>query len=145
MVGVAYIFATTGRTVSYKLQQMILPQLEEDRHVADVKAMFFFDDNTFFLARGNTYAELLVEIAKEKDITLMMCDQCALERGLAIPEGRPPGKSGDNPLNDNTSDIGPDFNVNVLRTVDDSYIKVGCFPDLYEDMSDDPPDYVITL
>ncbi len=47
---VAYIFSTTGHTVSYKLGRMILPQLEEKRHGAEVVGMFFFDDNTYALA-----------------------------------------------------------------------------------------------
>ena len=33
---VAYIFSTSGHTASYKLGKMILPQLEDGRHGADV-------------------------------------------------------------------------------------------------------------
>jgi hypothetical protein len=43
---VAYIFATSGHTASYKLGKMILPQLEEGRHGVEVVGMFFFDDDT---------------------------------------------------------------------------------------------------
>jgi len=50
-VKVAYILSTTGHTVSYKLGKMILPQLEEHRHGAEVVGMFFFDDNTYALRR----------------------------------------------------------------------------------------------
>jgi len=38
---VAYIFTSQGHTVSYKLGQMILPQLETDGHGVDVVVMFF--------------------------------------------------------------------------------------------------------
>jgi hypothetical protein len=40
---VAYIFSTSGHTASYKLGKMILPQLEERRHGAEVVGMMFFD------------------------------------------------------------------------------------------------------
>jgi hypothetical protein len=53
---------------------------------------------------------------------LMLCDQCAHERGLAEPvDGgyRPTG---------------------VVRGV-----RVGCFPDLYAALAGNPPDQVITL
>lgn len=119
---VAYIFSTTGHTVSYKLQQMILPQLEAGEHGVDVAAMFFFDDNTYALRAGNELGERLADVAIEHDITLMLCDQCADERGLAVE------------TNDGYEPTG---------TV--AGVEVGCFPDLYGALSEDPPDQVITL
>src|SRR2546423_12011097 len=56
---VAYIFSTTGHTVSYKLGQMILPQLEEHRHGAEVVGMFFFDYNTYALRSADPLGERL--------------------------------------------------------------------------------------
>lgn len=44
---VAYVFSTSGHTASYKLGKMILPQLEEGRHGAQVIGMMFFDDNNY--------------------------------------------------------------------------------------------------
>jgi sulfur relay (sulfurtransferase) complex TusBCD TusD component (DsrE family) len=82
-VKVAYIFATTGHTVSYKLGRMILPQLEEDRHGAEVVGMFFFEDNNYILRRGDPLGERLVKVAREKNILLMGCDQCCYERDIA--------------------------------------------------------------
>ena len=121
---VAYVFSTSGHTASYKLGQMILPQLEQDHHGAEVVGMMFFDDNTFILRKGDPMGERLAKVAKEKNILLMMCDSCALERGLA--EGSPfPGKS-------QTKD-----------TVEG--VQVGCFPDLYQALASNPPDQVITL
>ena len=52
----------------------------------------------------------------------MMCDQCALERGLA------------------TGDVG---NCQPSGTV--AGVRVGCFPDLYTALAGNPPDQVITL
>jgi sulfur relay (sulfurtransferase) complex TusBCD TusD component (DsrE family) len=122
VVKVAYVFATSGHNVSYKLGKMILPQLEEDRHGVDVVGMFFFDDNTYALRRGDPMGERLAKVARDKGVLLMMCDQCALERGLA--QGAP----GD---------------CSVVDTVDG--VAVGCFPDLYQALSGNMPDHIITL
>jgi sulfur relay (sulfurtransferase) complex TusBCD TusD component (DsrE family) len=119
---VAYVFATSGHTASYKLGKMILPQLEQGNHGVDVVGMFFFDDNNYLLRRGDPLGERLANVAQSNNMLLMMCDQCALERGLA--EGEP----GD---------------CKVTNTVDG--VTVGCFPDLYRALSGSPPDHVITL
>jgi sulfur relay (sulfurtransferase) complex TusBCD TusD component (DsrE family) len=120
---VAYIFATTGRTVSYKIGKMILPQLEQGRHGADVVGMFFFDDNTYALRKGDPLGERLGKVAREQGILLMLCDQCASERGLA--EGSEEG------------------GWRPVGTVEG--VQVGCFPDLYAALATNPPDQVITL
>ena len=77
---VAYVFSTSGHTASYKLGQMILPQLEQSAHGVEVVGMMFFDDNTFLLRKGDPMGQRLAKVAKEKGILLMMCDSCALER-----------------------------------------------------------------
>ncbi len=73
---VAYIFATQGYTVSYKLDKMILPQLEHDAHGVEVVGMFFFEDNNYVLVKGDPIGERLAKVAREKGILLMGCDQC---------------------------------------------------------------------
>ncbi|MER3436438.1 MAG: sulfur reduction protein DsrE [Chloroflexota bacterium] len=119
---VAYVFVTSGHTASYKLGKMILPQLEEGRHGAQVVGMFFFDDNTYVLRAGDPLGERLARAARAQGILLMMCDQCALERGLAIGE---PGS------------------CQPAGTV--AGVQVGCFPDLYAALAENPPDQVISL
>ncbi len=119
---VAYVFSTSGHTASYKLAQMILPQLEEGVHGADVAGMFFFDDNTYVLRRGDPVGERLGALAARNGMLLMLCDRCALERELA--EGEPP-------------------EARAKGTVDG--VRVGCFPDLYAALAENPPDQVITL
>lgn len=119
---VAYIFSTSGHTASYKMGKMILPQLEENRHGVEVVGMMFFDDNNYVLRAGDPIGERLAKVAAEQNILLMMCDQCALERGLADGE------------------VGA---ATVTGTV--AGVKVGCFPDLYGALSGNPPDQVITL
>lgn len=119
---VAYLFCTSGHTASYKLGQMILPQLEANRHGADVAGMFFFDDNNYVLRAGDPLGERLARVAQAQHILLMMCDRCALERGLA--EGEP----GD---------------CTVRGVVDG--VRIGCFPDLYAELGGNPPDQIISL
>ncbi len=119
---IAYVFSTSGHTVSYKLGKMILPQLEQGDHGVDVVGMFFFDDNTYALKQGDPIGERLSRVAAEHGTLLMLCDQCALERELATGE---PG------------------NATAQGTVEG--VTVGCFPDLYGALASDPPDQVITL
>ena len=79
---VAYIFSTQGHSVSYKLGKMILPQLEEDAHGVEVVGMFFFEDNTYVLQKGNPLGERLAKVASKSGMLLMACDQCAYEREI---------------------------------------------------------------
>lgn len=79
---VAYVF-TNPRAASYKLGQMILPQLEAGTHGVEVVGMFFFDDNAYVLRKGDPLGERLAKVAAGTGMLLMMCDMCALERHLA--------------------------------------------------------------
>lgn len=123
---VAYVFSTSGHTASYKLGKMILPQLEAGTHGVEVAGMFFFDDNTYLLRAGDPMGEWLAKVAREQGILLMLCDQCALERGLAE------GTAGTVPTG-----------ARAAGAVDG--VVVGCFPDLFAALSGNPPDQIITL
>lgn len=79
---VAYIFSSQGHSVSYKLGQMILPQLEADAHGVDVVGMFFFEDNTYVLVKDNPLGERLASVAKQQGMLLMGCDKCCYEREI---------------------------------------------------------------
>ena len=79
---VAYIL-NSPNAANYKVGEMILPQLEADRHGVDVVGIFFFDDNTMLLQQGNPTGERLAKIASEKRMLLLMMDQFANQRGLA--------------------------------------------------------------
>ena len=83
---VAYIL-NSPNSANYKVGEMILPQLESASHGVEVVGIFFFDDNTMLLQAGNPKGERLSAIAKEKGILLMMCDQCADQRGLEDKDG----------------------------------------------------------
>ncbi|MBA2597395.1 MAG: DsrE family protein [Chloroflexia bacterium] len=123
---VAYIFSTSGHTASYKLGTMILPQLEQGTHGVEVVGLFFFDDNNYILRQGDPIGERLAKVAQEQGILLMMCDQCAVERGLAK------GQPGTFP-----SPVKP------VGTV--AGVRAGCFPDLYTALAGNMPDQIITL
>lgn len=131
---VAYVF-TSPRAATYKLAQMILPQLEAGTHRVTVVGMFFFDDNVFVLRSGDPVGERLAHLAKETGMLVMMCDMCALDRNLAAGQPRwcdPSGKGRTQPAE-----------CHVTHTV--AGVQVGCFPDLYEALSGNMPDHIITL
>jgi sulfur relay (sulfurtransferase) complex TusBCD TusD component (DsrE family) len=123
---VGYVFATSN-AATFKLAGMILPQLEAGDHGADVVGMMFFDDNVFALRDGDPIGERLSKVALERGIVLMVCDQCALRRNLA--EGTP-----------ESCGTGAVTAKGLVKGV-----VAGCFPQLYEALSGNPPDYVITL
>jgi hypothetical protein len=90
-MNVAYVFATPN--ASFILEKMIVPQLEEGRHGAQVVGMFFFVDNNYLLVRGNPTGERLAKIARKSGMLLMGCDQCCYQRAIAdrLIEGVPIG------------------------------------------------------
>lgn len=123
---IAYVFAN-DMAATYKLATMILPQLEAGTHGVEVVGMFFFDDNLFCLRKGDPVGERLAKIAAEKNILLMICDQCALRRNMAEGEFHQCG-SGE---------------VTPKDVVDG--VHAGCFPQLYAALAPAAPDQVITL
>ena len=123
---VAYIFRTNMAS-TFQLSTMILPQLETNKHLVDVVGMFFFDDNIYCLRENDPVGERLAKIAKEKNMLLMVCDQCAVRRELA--EG--------------TFEQCGSGEVKPKGLVDG--VVAGCFPQLYEALGSSPPDQVITL
>ena len=123
---IAYVFKTSMAS-TYQLSTMILPQLENDSHLVNVVGMFFFDDNLFCLKEDDPIGERLAKVAKEKNMLLMVCDQCAVRRGLA--EG--------------TFEQCGSGEVTAKGLVDG--VVAGCFPQLYSALGTNPPDQVITL
>ena len=123
---IAYVFKTSMAS-TYQLSSMILPQLENDSHGVDVIGMFFFDDNIFCLKQSDSVGERLSKIARDKGMLLMVCDQCAVRRGLAEGTFEQCG-SGD---------------VKAKGLVEG--VVAGCFPQLYSALGSNPPDQVITL
>ena len=123
---VAYIFATDMAS-TFKLATMILPQLEQGKHGAEVVGMMFFDDNLYNLRKGDPVGERLAAVAKEQNILLMICDQCAVRREMAEGDFHQCGTG----------------EVRAKDTVDG--VVAGCFPQLYEALAGNPPDQVITL
>ena len=117
----AYIFRN-NMVSTFQLSSMILPQLENGSHGVDVVGMMFFDDNLHILAKGNEFGERLSNVAKEQNILLMICDQCAIRRGFAEGSFEQCGTG----------------EVKAKGTVEG--VVAGCFPQLYEALSTNPPD-----
>ncbi len=123
---VAYIFRN-DMSATFQLATMILPQLEEGSHGVEVVGMMFFDDNVYSLSSNNEIGQRLSAIAEQQNILLMICDQCALRRGMATGDFSQCG-SGD---------------VKVKNTVNG--VVAGCFPQLYGALAGNMPDQIITL
>jgi len=123
---VAYVF-TTNMSAIHKLGSMILPQLEQNRHGAEVVGMMFFDDNVYCLRQGDPIGERLARVAAERGMLLMVCDQCAVRRNLA----------------DGTFEQCGSGNVKAKGLVDG--VVAGCFPQLYEALAGAQVDQVISL
>ena len=49
---IAYIFKT-NMSSTFQLSTMILPQLENNKHIVDVVGMFFFDENILCLQKND--------------------------------------------------------------------------------------------
>ena len=126
MMKVAYIFRN-DMSATFQLATMILPQLEQDNHGVEVVGMMFLDDNVYSLNAENKIGKRLSVVAKRKNILLMICDQCALRRGMASGDFSQCG-SGE---------------VKAKNTVDG--VIAGCFPQLYGALGGNMPDQIITL
>jgi len=127
---VAYVFNTSGRTATYKLGSMILPQLENGTLGAEVSAMLFFDDNNFILRKGDPIGERLAKVAAEKQILLISCAQCSMERGLS--QGNCCGEDA--------------CTLNKPKAVDCiEGVACGCWADFFTKCKADGVDHIITL
>jgi len=123
---VAYIFRN-DMSATFQLATMILPQLEQGNHGVEVVGMMFFDDNVYSLSSESEIGQRLSAVAEKQNILLMICDQCALRRGMATGDFSQCG-SGE---------------VKAKNTV--KGVIAGCFPQLYGALADNMPDQVITL
>ena len=123
---VAYIFRN-DMSATFQLATMILPKLEQGNHGVEVVGMMFFDDNVYSLGSENEIGKRLSALAKKENILLMICDQCALRRGMASGEFSQCGSG----------------SVKAINTVDG--VVAGCFPQLYSALSGNMPDQIITL
>ena len=123
---VAYVF-TSPMATTFKLARMMLPQLEAGTHGVEVVGMMFFDDNLFSLRTGDPVGERLASIAADQNILLMICDDCAVRRGMAEGDFEQCGAG------------------EVMAAGCVPGVVAGCFPHLYTALSGNMPDQVITL
>lgn len=64
------------------LENMIIPQLEQGKHVADVAGMMFFFDNCYMLVEGNDIAKRLAALSEKTGMLLMACDRYCIQREI---------------------------------------------------------------
>lgn len=77
---VAYAISSHNcRTI---LKDMIIPQMEEGIHGAEVMGMFFVFDNTYLLEKGSDIGEKLRVLHEKTGLVLLACDKCAIERNI---------------------------------------------------------------
>ncbi|WP_027634547.1 DsrE-related protein SaoD [Clostridium hydrogeniformans] len=77
---VAYVISSDNcRTI---LRDMIIPQIEEGIHGADVVGMFFVFDNTYLLTEGSDIGDRLQKIHEKTGMVMLACDKCAIEREI---------------------------------------------------------------
>jgi intracellular sulfur oxidation DsrE/DsrF family protein len=80
MMKVAYMFESG---VSHNiLNTMILPQLEESKHHAEVVGMYFFGDATYMLTKGNPIGERIQKLRAKNPFVMVVCDQSVLHREI---------------------------------------------------------------
>jgi hypothetical protein len=77
------VYLLTSSRVSLVLENMILPQLAEERHGAEVVGTFFFDENVYLLLPENPVGEKLTRLASKLGFFVMACDFCCSMRGIS--------------------------------------------------------------
>ena len=122
---VAYVFAT-NMAATFKLATMILPQLEDGSHGRASSGCSSLTTISSVCVRAIRSASL-AKVAKDQNILLMICDQCAVRRNLAEGTLEQCGKG----------------DVKAKGTV--AGVQAGCFPQLYAALAPNAPDFVITL
>lgn len=67
---VAYIFSSQNSHMI--LDKMIIPQLLNNNHGAEVVGMMFFADNTFMLTKGSSVGDRLTKVLEKKKYFLWL-------------------------------------------------------------------------
>lgn len=77
---VAYVISSdNSRKI---LRDMVIPQLENGEHIAEVAGMFFLFDNTFMLLKDTDLGNRLQALHEKTGMILLGCDQCIYEREI---------------------------------------------------------------
>jgi hypothetical protein len=86
---VIYVFESPNASVI--LEKMIIPQISQEKHGAEVAGMFFLADNVYFFLPEHPIGESLSILASKYGFFLMCCDFCCEQRrisGLLYPGTR---------------------------------------------------------
>lgn len=77
---VAYVISSANSRKI--LRDMVIPQIENGEHSAEVVGMFFLFDNTFMLLKDTDLGDRLQALHEETGMILLGCDQCVYEREI---------------------------------------------------------------
>lgn len=77
---VAYVISSANSRKI--LRDMVIPQIENGEHIAEVVGMFFLFDNTFMLLKDTDLGDRLQALHEETGMILLGCDQCVYEREI---------------------------------------------------------------
>lgn len=64
------------------LSTMVLPQMEEGKHHAEIVGMYFLGDAVYMLAKGNRLGERIQKLRARMPFAVVACDQSVLGRDL---------------------------------------------------------------
>jgi hypothetical protein len=78
---VAYVFQSSR--ASMILEKMIIPQVSNETHGAEIAGMFFFDDNVYLFLPENPVGEKLTMLSSKYGFFLVCCDFCCEQRGIS--------------------------------------------------------------
>lgn len=78
---VLYFFQSPN--ASTILSKMIIPQLDQDRHGAEVAGMFFFADTVFFFLPENPIGKELIRLSEKLGFFIICCDYCCEQRDIS--------------------------------------------------------------
>lgn len=79
MKKISYLALTN--LAQYVLLNMVIPQVEEGRHNAEVVGLFLIHDNVLMGVKGSPTASRL-KVLSERGTYIQACDQCVIMRDL---------------------------------------------------------------
>jgi sulfur relay (sulfurtransferase) complex TusBCD TusD component (DsrE family) len=81
---VAYIISSSGHSIGYRLQHMVLSALENNSFHLELAGFFFIEDGVFAVHSKSPIGLRLINALKELSPPMIVNSKCALERGLAL-------------------------------------------------------------
>ncbi len=78
---VIYLFQSASASIL--LEKMIIPQISNEEHGAEVVGMFFLHDNVYTLLPENPAGEKLTMLSSKYGFFIICCDFCCEQRNIS--------------------------------------------------------------